>query len=443
MTRARLRSIANHLSLTLTLTLGIVSGAALAQNADSQLDTLASHYVKLVLAMGEHDPAYVDAYYGPAQWREDVHSNPLALEDIAGDAEALQQQLAAMAAPEDDMEQLRISYLHTQLGALAAYASRYGQSGPRNFDQEARSLYDTAPPRHELSSYDGVLAKLEQLVPGSGDLPQRMTVFYRQYEIPAARLAAVFEAAIAECRQRTVQHIALPAGESFALEYVQDKPWSGYNWYQGGAHSLIQVNTTLPVRIDRAIDLGCHEGYPGHHTYNALLEATLVQDRGWVEFSVYPLFSPQSLIAEGSANYGIELAFPGTEKTTFEQQVLYPLAGIDPALAARYDEVQALTAELNFARNEIARQYMAQAISREEAIALLQKYGPASADRASQSLRFIDSYGAYVINYNWGKQLVQDYIERGTSDNDSAQRWRKFADLLASPRLPSELTGGQ
>ncbi len=61
-----------------------------------------------------------------------------------------------------------------------------------------------------------------------------------------------------------------------------------------GRHDVDQVNTDLPVYIDRAVDLACHEGYPGHHVYNALLEKHLVRDRGWVEFSIYPLFSPQS-----------------------------------------------------------------------------------------------------------------------------------------------------
>ena len=121
----------------------------------------------------------------------------------------------------------------------------------------------------------------------------------------------MFDRAIAECRARTLPHVQLPANESFTVEYVTNKPWSGYNWYQGNYRSLIQVNTDLPIYIDRAIDLACHEGYPGHHVYNALLEQHLVRDRGWVEFTVYPLFSPQSLIAEGTANYGIEVAFPG------------------------------------------------------------------------------------------------------------------------------------
>ncbi|HEY7162245.1 MAG TPA: hypothetical protein VH815_13345, partial [Acidobacteriota bacterium] len=44
-----------------------------------------------------------------------------------------------------------------------------------------------------------------------------------------------------------------------------------------GYRSIIQVNTDLPVTIDRAIDLACHEGYPGHHVLNLLIEKNLVR----------------------------------------------------------------------------------------------------------------------------------------------------------------------
>ena len=148
--------------------------------------------------------------------------------------------------------------------------------------------------------------------------------------IPPAKLETVFRAAIAECRARTVAHIALPDSEQFRLQFVTNQVWSGYNWYQGKFQSLIQVNTDLPIFIDRAVDLACHEGYPGHHVYNLLLEQHMVQERGWREFSVYPLFSPQSLIAEGTANFGIDVAFPGEERVRFESEKLFPLAGLDP-----------------------------------------------------------------------------------------------------------------
>ena len=123
---------------------------------------------------------------------------------------------------------------------------------------------------------------------------------------------------MAESRSRTLAHAPMPDGERFTIEYVTGKPWSGYNWYKGGAHSLIEINTDLPIYISRALDLGCHEGYPGHHVLNAMLEQKLTKERGWIEFSVYPLYSPQSFIAEGSANFGIELAFPGEAKTAFD-----------------------------------------------------------------------------------------------------------------------------
>ncbi|HEY0557380.1 MAG TPA: hypothetical protein VGG20_24200, partial [Thermoanaerobaculia bacterium] len=211
-------------------------------------------------------------------------------------------------------------------------------------------------------------------------------------------------------------------------------------WYKGGFHSLIQVNTDLPIFIDRAIDLACHEGYPGHHVYNTLLEKHLVRDRGWVEFTVYPLFSPQSLIAEGTANFGIEVAFPGAERTAFERERLYPLAGIDPDKAARYTEVQRLLQGLSYAGNEAARHYLNGEMSRQDAEAWIVRYGLMSPERAAQRVRFIDQYRSYVINYNFGQDLVRRYIEKhGGTASHPEERWREFTALISSPRLPSGL----
>jgi hypothetical protein len=224
------------------------------------------------------------------------------------------------------------------------------------------------------------------------------------------------------------------------LEYVKDKPWSGYNWYKGNAQSLIQINTELPIFIDRAVDLAAHEGYPGHHVYNALLEQRLVRDRGWVEFTVYPLFSPMSLIAEGSANYGIEVAFPGNERIEFEKRVLFPLAGLDPARADQYYRVQRLGAKLTYVGNDIARDYLDGRIDREQAAQRQVTEALSSIERARQRVRFFDTYRSYVINYNLGKDLVRSWVERqGGTDANPDRRWQVFEALLSSPRLPSGL----
>jgi hypothetical protein len=43
-----------------------------------------------------------------------------------------------------------------------------------------------------------------------------------------------------------------------------------------------------------------------------------------------------------------------------------------------------------------------------------------------------------VINNNLGKDLVAAHVARQAGD-DAERRWRAFAELLSSPRLPSGL----
>jgi len=284
------------------------------------------------------------------------------------------------------------------------------------------------------------LVNVDKRFPGGGPLVDRYDAWRRAFVIPREKLDTVFTAAINACRERTMKHVKLPPSESFTVEYVTNKSWSGYNWYKGNFTSLIQVNTDLPIYIDRAIDLACHEGYPGHHVYNALLEQHLVKDRGWIEFTVYPLFSPQSLIAEGTANYGIEVAFPGDERAAFERDVLYPEAGLDPSQAAAYARVQTLVDRLAYAGNEAARAYLNGSSDRKQATAWLSQFAMMSPVRAEQRTRFFDTYRSYVINYNLGKDLVKQYVEsRGGIATQPAKRWEEFVRLLASPRLPSGL----
>jgi hypothetical protein len=45
-----------------------------------------------------------------------------------------------------------------------------------------------------------------------------------------------------------------------------------------------------------------------------------------------------------------------------------------------------------------------------------------------------------VINYNLGKDLVRGYVEgKMARDRTPIRRWKEFAALLSSPRLPSGL----
>jgi hypothetical protein len=415
--------------------------AALAMTAGAQPDPfapLAERYVRLVLAVGQHDADFVDAYYGPEVWKPAPGSAPPPRELLA-QAESLGAALEATAVPADPMLRLRREYLIAQTRATRTRLSML-TGAKLTFDEESRALYDAVAPTRDEAYYDALLAKLDRQVPGTGPLAERVEAFKQRFVIPRDKLDGVFRAAVAACRLATAKYLTLPPGEQFAVEYVTGKSWAGYNWYQGQYRSLIQVNTDLPIFIDRALDLACHEGYPGHHVYNVLLEHHLVRGRGWQEFTVYPLFSPQSLIAEGTANYGIEVAFPDAERLELERETLFPRAGLDPAEAGRYYDVLKALEGLSYAGNEAARRYLDGRISAAQAADWLVTYTLISRARAEQRVRFIDQYRSYVINYNLGKDLVRAHVERRGGIADSpAERWRIFGELLSSPRLPSGL----
>ncbi len=397
------------------------------------LNQIAEAYVKLVLAVGQHDAGYVDAYYGPPEWQAASQKLPLA--ELLEHAGELMVQAQALPVAQSGQE-LRQDFLRLHVAAVRTYIAQLA-GHKLSFDDESQALYDARSPELSPADFDPILAELGQLLPGEGDLNARLSAYAKQFEIPQDRLDAVFKAAINESRARTKKYISLPEEENFEIEYVKDQVWSAYNWYKGNSYSLIQVNTDFPMFISRAIDLASHEGYPGHHVFNLLIEKHLVNENAWVEYSVYPLYSPMSFLAEGSANYGIEVAFPHAERMAFEKEVLFPLAGIDPAKVEHYYQVQAVLQKLTYAGNMVAKLYLDGDIDTEAAVAMLMKYALSDEARSRQRLRFMEKHSSYVINYNLGQDMTKAYVEKLAKPGDEASRWQVFSELLSKPRTAS------
>jgi len=427
-----------HAVSAAALAVGLLLGApAFASPGSELLDKIAVDFVRLTLEAGEREPGYVDAYYGPEEYQRAARLAPRPVSTLRKEADRLQMLLAKVPAKDLDADQRRRKlFLKGQLRAAQTRLAML--AGDKfSFEDEAEGLFSVRPVLKPLKSYDPILARIDKIVPGKGDLAARVDAFQNQYVIPTDRLEPVMKAGIAACKAKTEQHIKLPADERFDLEFVTKKPWSGYNWYKGKAHSLIQINTDLPIYISRALDLGCHEGYPGHHVLNALLEEKLTKGKGWIEFSVYPLFSPQSLIAEGSANFGIELAFPGQAKTDFERDKLYPLAGLDPATAKAYGELQDAKAALSSASNTVAAAYLGGKMTKEQAVQALMKYSLYSRGAAEKRVSFIETYRSYVINYNIGQDMVRAHVDRAGRSQDA--RWKAMERVISEPTTPADL----
>src|SRR6201982_2337759 len=160
----------------------------------TSVNEIAEAYVKLVLAMGQHDPDYVDAYYGPPEWKKQSETKK-PLDAIALEATQLRDQLANISMPADEMERLRRAYLTKQLSALQARV-RILKGEHLKFDEESRALYDAVAPKFPDSHFQEILAKLEPKLPGEGPLLQRYENWRGAFVIPKDNLETAFPPAI-------------------------------------------------------------------------------------------------------------------------------------------------------------------------------------------------------------------------------------------------------
>src|SRR3954469_4872672 len=401
----------------------------LTRHAESErrsLDEAARGYVRLALALGDRDADSLDSYHGPPAWQAEARREHATLAEIRRRAVALTNALNADGADQPADAATRRAFLTAQLSAISSRIDILEGARP-SFAEETRMLFaletgDTAATRQ---SSEAARVELDRLLPGRGDLAVRYAAFDRQFLVPADRLPAVLSRAIEGCRAATRAHLELPAGERVEVEYVRDLPWSAFTHYEGRSVSRVAVNAGMPLTVDRALDLACHEAYPGHHTIAVLLDARFGDTRP--ELFVQPLFSMQSALHEAAASLAPALAFPEAARAAFERDELFPLAGFDPAQAARHVAPGRLVDRLHTIEADVARTYLDGALDFPRAAAALER--DALMPSAGATLKFLNQFRSYAATYTIGRDLLDRVVDRD---------WAAYHRAVTAPaqRLP-------
>jgi hypothetical protein len=389
---------------------------------DRSIAADANTYVGLVLALGERDPDSIDFYAGPPERRSGAHAANLTLAQIRRAAAALLNRLHT-APPRSGESTDRQQFLERQLGALVARIDLL--SGRRfTFDDESRLLFGVTAGAGDQAAVAHAREALTRALPGGGGLAQRYATFDARFLIPADRLAAVMTRAIDGCRRATLAHLGLPANEHVSVEYTRGSPWSAFTRYEGHAHSRVQINTDFQLTVDRALRLACHEGYPGHHTINTLVDSRLVGPMHRLELTIQPMFSPQSLRTEGAATFAPELAFPDEARLAFERDELFPLAGFSPADAEQYVRISGLVNELAPVQLAVAKAYLDGTLEFARAAAALED--EALMPSADATLKFLNEFRTYVVTYTTGRDRVAREVRGDTRGQIDAAGWRRY-----------------
>ena len=384
------------------------------------LDDDARRYVRLAAALGERDPDALDFYVGPAGDIADIRRSPPTLTAIRNDAETLLAEVRRVQTGPayGPAEEARAAALAADLAAILARVDLL--TGTRlPYDAESRAFFGIAPAPADDAALAAIRSSIADAVGGGGRLVDRDAAFAARFTVPPDRLPAVMEAALDECRRATAAHVALPPGERATLEYVHDRPWAAFTRYAGGGRSTIQINADFRFTVDQALQVACHEGYPGHHARNVLAPRTPA------ERTVQLTFSPESLASEASAMLAIDTAFPPDARVRVERDRLFPIAGLDASEAGRHVTVERLVGDLQIVQADVARRYLDGTLEFARAVAALEE--EALVPHADALVKYINEYRSYVTTYTTGRQLLAARLAAcaGPSASDAA-RWRCY-----------------
>lgn len=411
------------LLLCFVLTGAVMLYLQISRTPEAIIEQQAQEYVVLALAIDQIFPGEVDAWFGPSALMEDAKDRELTLEEIVTQARELAGAVSSVTATETDS---RRNQLLDRINQLIAVAQSLSAETPQPFESELASLYGLALPATATSG--DLLDKLEALLPGRGNLAFKVASWQNKLMIPAEKRQAVFEAALAECRKRTLSHWDLPTEEKLDIEWTRDVQ-AAWHEYKGAYRSLLRINALTVAFVSQSVDLACHEGYPGHHAQFVLMESSSALP---VEATAVLLRSPGSVLREGAASHAAALVFTAEERLDFERNVLYPLAGLPDQEAATALQIHQLVNDLSSAAAPIIRDYRNGITDFNATTFQLEREAMISSP--VPLLEFIDKYGAYAMGYVLVRDLVSEYLT-GIPDD----KWTAMRELLVtSPDLALE-----
>ncbi|HNP12133.1 MAG TPA: DUF885 domain-containing protein [Mycobacterium sp.] len=403
-----------------------------------QPGTLIRDYLMLGLRFDRIEEGYVDAFTGDPELRRLVADEPAPEPaQLLRQAERLLAELPQVprssAGPGGFTEQ-RAAFIGAHLRALACAARKFAGE-PVGFVQEVRDYFDVEIARGDPDRYRAAHARLDEVLGGSGPLAERMEAHRSAEEIPPQRLEECIHAFSSALRDRVRASYPLPDNETVVYEVVTDKPWSGFNYYEGDYRSRVAVNADLKQQMSNLPRLVAHESYPGHHTEHCRKEAGLVGGLGQDEQTIFLVNTPQCLMAEGLADLALYAAVgPGWGRWAAE---IYADLGLrfDGERAEALSEASAALADV---RQDAALMLHDEHRDADEVVAFLQRWLLIDDTRARQSLRFLSSplWRAYTSTYVEGYRLLRGWLDERPAGVGLTER---FGRLLDEPLIPSAL----
>ncbi len=404
------------------------------------MPTLVEEYLLLGLELNKYIEGFVDAYYGPRLLSEQVNKTAKVEPDrLVARARELIAAIDSHEAVDEGAnarDPARAAWLRAQTVGLHTTAQRLA-GVPIDYATEVELCYGVRPRRVSHEEVEEARQELERVIPGSGELRGRLNAYRDSFRVPPEKLQLILMDLKELFRARTSELFGLPEGESVEFEIVTSKPWSGFNYYLGDLKSRVAINADLPILSTSLPHLVAHEAYPGHHCEHVRKEVRLYRQLGQKEESIFLVGTPQCLIAEGLADFGLEIlfgvdGFDVVSRLMINRGISYP----DQELK----EVRSAFEILSNLRANAAWDLHQDGVPPEAVVEMLERDALLSRPRAEKSVEFLTdpTWRAYITCYVEGYQLVRSFVGRPESVSE-VLRIERFKRLVTEQVVPKDL----
>ena len=244
----------------------------------------------------------VDAYFGPDDFAPSKQNKNRTPNELMGDLNGLIDQLT------DIQPDLRSKYLIGEVKSIILVLDWLrGTDIP--YTKLVEGLFNIKIEKYSEADIERAQSKVDEALSYSeGTLRHRIAHLRSQGEVRGNELREVIENELQpkstevgnQFRERIFSHMGIHVMDN-GVEYrsVSNKPWSGYNYYQGNFHSVNEFNIDRPMNKYNLLSVVYHE-YE-HHVSNLWREKAYL-DQNLLDLSVVPLHTGRCVISEGTAD---------------------------------------------------------------------------------------------------------------------------------------------
>ena len=275
--------------------------------SESMLNTLAQDYLDLTLSKSRYDEIDIQWFTESPFWRRtnmrysreykilpDYEIGDLkhgkSLRDILDESERLIGLLKSYRTTAQEREFARIDYIIDHVMSVHVRAQLLlGQT--MSYNEMTDGLYGLVAPEYDPKPMQALLSELNQALPGSGSVQDKIAAFRSSITVPTDRLLQVLTAATQFFHDETVKHMHV-TGNSMPRVRVRElaDPRSDFlSILFGYDYNHLEYERNFNTRVrwsaDKIVECIGHEMEPGHLTYYEKRTQAMI-DTCWPEMAV-------------------------------------------------------------------------------------------------------------------------------------------------------------